>query len=276
VFISSAQALDVLQQHAPRAWCKRLLQWQILNRALNLYFAGGRITSKRQAGYYLLDMHEELDGAKPSLALVGAHFGSEIEEKLRSAGCPELPTINDCFELDAWVQLETEQWSRDPRAFPVGVLVFGDQVDWEEGVVSASNFSLDDAPEFLFEGAEEYLGTSHKYAEVEYRLEGMCFEYSAIEMMAPGASEVKSLRAVESSGSRRLDVGRPRKWNWEGALTALIKVANTPDGLPDGYGAQASVERSIADWFASTVGATPPESEIRKRAAEIMKAASRK
>jgi hypothetical protein len=265
VFISASQALDLLQEHAPRAWCKRLLQWQVLDRSLNLYFTSGQVTQKRQAGYYLLDMFQDLEGAKPSLPLVGEHFGKEIEDKLRAAGCPEEPEVKDCFELHTWVELETERWTNEPRGFPVGVLMF-----------SNSEFSLDDAPDFLFEGAEEYLGTTERYAEVAYELEGMCFDFSLIEMMAPGSSEVKSLRALERVKPRRPDVGRPRKWDWEGALTSVIQVANTPDGLPEGYGAQAMIERAIADWFAHTAGSTPPESEIRKRAAEIVRATGRK
>jgi hypothetical protein len=276
VFISSDQALNLLQQHAPRAWCKRLLQWEVLQGALSLYFSAGHIRSKRQAGYYLLDMFPETEGAKPSLALVGQHFGAEVEEKLRSAGCPENPNPADCFGLDAWVDLHSERWIGEPRVFPVGVLIFADELDWQQGIASASQFSLDNVPEFLFEGAEEDLGTADRYAEVDYHLEGMCFEFSAIEMMAPGTSDLTGLRALEKLRPRRSEVGRPRKWDWEGALTEVIKVANTPDGLPDGYGAQASIERAIADWFASTAGSSPPESEIRKRASDILRATRRK
>lgn len=66
--------------------------------------------------------------------------------------------------------------------------------------------------------------------------------------------------------------GRPGKWKWEGALIHLIAVANTPDGLPEGAGAQARIGELIANWFAanSEDGSTPAESEIKLRARLIM------
>lgn len=68
--------------------------------------------------------------------------------------------------------------------------------------------------------------------------------------------------------------GRPPKYDWEGALAHVTAVANTPDGLETGPGAQAAIERLITDYFARTSnnGTAPCESEIRKRASLVMKA----
>jgi hypothetical protein len=68
--------------------------------------------------------------------------------------------------------------------------------------------------------------------------------------------------------------GRPPKYDWEGALAHVVAVANTPDGLETGPGAQAAIERLIADHFAraSNDGSAPCESQIRKRASRVMKA----
>jgi hypothetical protein len=70
----------------------------------------------------------------------------------------------------------------------------------------------------------------------------------------------------------RRNGGRPPKWDWEGAMAHVAAVANTPDGLETGPGAQAAIERLIADHFtrASDDASTPCESEIRKRAKRIM------
>lgn len=65
--------------------------------------------------------------------------------------------------------------------------------------------------------------------------------------------------------------GRPPIWDWDGAMTHIIAIANMPDGLPSGRGAQASIEGSLHDWFIQTAGNSPSESEIRKRASAIMK-----
>lgn len=75
--------------------------------------------------------------------------------------------------------------------------------------------------------------------------------------------------AVPKMGHSR---GRPPKYDWEGALAHVAAVANTPDGLKTGPGAQATIERLIADYFmqASDDGSTPCVSEIRKRASRVM------
>lgn len=72
--------------------------------------------------------------------------------------------------------------------------------------------------------------------------------------------------------------GRTRKWDWEGAMCAVIAQANTPDGLPEGYGAQAEVGRLIGQWFRDNQRGEPAPSEIGARAAKVMAAieASRK
>ena len=57
-------------------------------------------------------------------------------------------------------------------------------------------------------------------------------------------------------------------------MAHVVAVANTPDGLETGPGAQAAIERLIAGWFtrASNDASAPSESEIRKRANRIVKA----
>lgn len=71
--------------------------------------------------------------------------------------------------------------------------------------------------------------------------------------------------------------GRPGKWDWEGALIHLIAIANRPDGLPEGKGAQARIVELMLDWFAANDGdgATPAESEIKSRARRVVEALTR-
>lgn len=68
--------------------------------------------------------------------------------------------------------------------------------------------------------------------------------------------------------------GRPKKWDWEGALIHLIAIANKPDGLPEGERAQARITRLMLEWFAanSSDGNTPAESEAKSRARRVMEA----
>jgi hypothetical protein len=67
---------------------------------------------------------------------------------------------------------------------------------------------------------------------------------------------------VGQPGPDRKAGGRPRKWDWDGALIFLIARANTPDGLPS---VQADVEKMMADYFERKNGDSPTESAIRER-----------
>ena len=67
--------------------------------------------------------------------------------------------------------------------------------------------------------------------------------------------------------------GARRKWDWEGAICEILAHANYhPDGLPDGYGAQAEIGRMLANWFRIHQDGEPAPSEIGTRAAKIMQA----
>lgn len=85
--------------------------------------------------------------------------------------------------------------------------------------------------------------------------------------------------AQPSFGGRRVSPaftkaaqGRPTKWDWEGALCAIIAEANGLDGLPTGHGAQAEIGRRIAQWFRQTSDGEPSASQIGERAARVMAA----
>jgi hypothetical protein len=67
-------------------------------------------------------------------------------------------------------------------------------------------------------------------------------------------------------------IGRPRKWDWDGALTHLLTVAQHPDGLPTGPGAQAHIEKLIAEWFIASSGSSPTTSQVRTCAQRVMQA----
>jgi hypothetical protein len=65
--------------------------------------------------------------------------------------------------------------------------------------------------------------------------------------------------------------GRKRKWDWAGALCSVIAEANAdPDGLPEGYGAQARVGDLMKEWFYANQDGEPQESEISLRARRIV------
>ncbi|MFT4055209.1 MAG: hypothetical protein QM681_11945 [Novosphingobium sp.] len=87
------------------------------------------------------------------------------------------------------------------------------------------------------------------------------FDKSEIPVEAQRAAA--SHRAEERRGAKR-------KWDWEGAICAVVAQANTPDGLPEGHGAQAEIGRILATWFRDNQGGEPAASEIGARASKIM------
>lgn len=70
--------------------------------------------------------------------------------------------------------------------------------------------------------------------------------------------------------------GRRPKWDWEGALSHLVAVANTPDGLPINMerGDQAKLVKIISEWFVQKTGESPDERDIKKLAKKVIEAIS--
>lgn len=89
---------------------------------------------------------------------------------------------------------------------------------------------------------------------------------------APSNEASDELEPLQKAMRLREVRGRPRKWDWEGAWAALVAEAHTPDGLPEGEGAQARIARIMANWFQQKYGEEPADSEIRKRAAAVLEA----
>ena len=97
---------------------------------------------------------------------------------------------------------------------------------------------------------------------------GVEFEKSGIDAISPISSS--SVKSPPNRQEVNPSVERPKKHDWEGALISIVVWANGPDGLPTGYGAQAEIERRMAEWFQDNQASEPSKSEIRKRAARIM------
>ena len=65
--------------------------------------------------------------------------------------------------------------------------------------------------------------------------------------------------AKSEAGSR---VGRPSK-DWDGFYREVIRIANMPDGLPDGSGGQSRLETRMLEWCERTWGKQPGLSTVR-------------
>jgi hypothetical protein len=260
MLIPAGQALDMLATLAPRAWCKRLLSWEVFSGPLNLYALKGEIIRFRyardildKAGFEKAPTEEEL-------------------ESLKANDDPEfyLPVIRAAAASSYGEPVETlrEEWEGSSELpLPHWLSVFSD-IDWEKGVLRIELSSGLVPSEWAFNDDQFTLDDHEK---LEATLSDLAFELAAIELLAPSATAPEA----GSSGSSAMApkrIGRPPKWDWEAALAYVVQVANTPDGLPAGEGAQAQLEQIISSYFAERYGAEPAPSEVRRRASMIMAA----
>lgn len=158
-----------------------------------------------------------------------------------------------------------------PEPFDVGYILFASKIDWDAGIVKCDRLPDDSHIKDIWFPSGEFLYSEFEHAEYNVRLEGMAFELNRIEMLLP-TSELQDFPiSTRQSATSQTSIGRPRKWDWEGALAFITTQAQTPDGLPVGHGAQAKLEAMIAEWFEKETGGSPAISQIRQRASKVMR-----
>ena len=62
--------------------------------------------------------------------------------------------------------------------------------------------------------------------------------------------------------------GRPAKHGWDGFWHEVVRIANTPDGLPD----RAELQRRMMDWCGEYWDEPPAESAVRGKLAALYSA----
>jgi hypothetical protein len=259
--ISSRSALDMLSTCAPRAWCKRLVSWEVFNDSLHLFAERGEIVRYRMAQQILHEAGFNSASSEKEIAEFVATEDDEIAVPVKAAAA----AANPYDEIETYRHDWYEPCSQLP--LPFGLLP-ASTVDWEQGTLSAELVHGLVPDEWL--SYPEELFECGRGETVKVSLSGLSFELSAIEMLVPTASapNLDAAPAV-SLASRR--VGRPRQWNWDAALAHVTAVA-AEGKIPTGHGAQARLEELIAEYFTSQFGAEPATSEIRKRASTIIQA----
>ena len=259
--VSSADALDFLGKSAPRPWIKRMLRWMIFDGEITPYFTAGKIVPRASVGSILHD--EGIDLSAPM---------EERDEAIRQRWNADYSSRLLGRRWDELVEDDPVEWgqSDEPHAVGAGFFVFAEDIDWEGGTLSADISEPNPTDlQHLFWDSDNHLVSAFAKAEFIATLSGMCFRWDNIEMLQPGA-EMDTAK-IGSPGPGKGRIGRPRTWDWEGALTYLLGVAQHPDGLPTGPGAQARVEKLIAEWFMEMTGNSPAPSQIRAWAQKIMR-----
>lgn len=265
--VTSREAVAFLSQAAPRAWVQRLLRCMIIDGELDAYFSGGRIQPHTLAFHLTLPLRDEAGEFKgPNMdRVIRENFDPPLAEKL--VGKDGRERVDD--DLVDW---ESEDGH---DAIDLGWIFFAEEIDWEAGTIKVGWVPTDrDTADWMFPSGEFFV-SEFESADYEAEFTGMSFSYASIEMLLPSASLGSISSGMETAVQHRSRVGRPPKWDWEGALSHVVTRAQTPDGLPTGPGAQARIEEIISEWFIGETGEAPASSQIRERAAKIMRSLER-
>ena len=63
--------------------------------------------------------------------------------------------------------------------------------------------------------------------------------------------------------------GRPREYDWDALTIEIIRIANSPDGLPE---SQAALVEQLLQWCENTWGTQPAESSVKARTSKVFRA----
>jgi hypothetical protein len=260
--VSSKDALDFLSQAAPRAWANRLLRWMAFDEGLTAYSRKGMVqgyTSVSTMTAQLLDKAGQLSGPRMDEA-IREEFTKETADKLVSKD--PFSTFDD--EPFTWDE------SEEPKSLDIGFFLYADEIDWDKGTLVADYIPGHGELSEVFFSDSEFLGTELDRPDFRACIEGLSFEFHKIEMLLPTMQLGQTTGFLANQHDNRRPVGRPPKWDWEGAMAFVISQAQHPDGLPTGPGAQARIETLISDWFVRHHQDAPSPSQVRQRAAKIM------
>lgn len=261
--ISSQQALDILSKSAPRTWCKRLLTQLIFEGHLSAYASDG-----------------DLRGFVPILVLLDDENlapadGDAFWAAVKKRWGPGAPTEGDLIitpngtlaPVTGYRWYESDDFP--PNQIGYGYFHYADEVDWEKGTIKIGSILPNESDQDYFLPDDHMFGEERRQGAVlfswlEFRVElsGLCFESSAIELIS-GLETSSTISPQQRSG-------RPKKWDWEGALISVIGLANGLDGIGQERGEQAKIEDAMAQWFLATTGEQPQTSQLRKYASRIM------
>lgn len=240
-----------------------MLHAMLLNDELQAYFLSGRVRSEVMVAEIL----SELDDFRL------APHSLERDARLRAElGQEKADLVAGKDWTEHFVEYDEPIETIDGFVYAgLGFVHYG-KIDWETGDMIC-DFIPDrrERPDHLFGELEDVLGTEYTENSVKAEFRGMHLPREKVEMLLPTHRLAASEGPPMSSFLEARRVGRPVKWDWEGALAFIASQAQKPDGLPTGQGAQAQIETMMAEWFEGQTGNSPSVSQIRTRAATVVR-----
>ena len=88
------------------------------------------------------------------------------------------------------------------------------------------------------------------------------------DTLIPDAA-ANELRAVVDPQTTKSKGGRPQEYDWDALTIEIIRIANSPDGLPE---SQAALVEQLLQWCENTWGKQPAESSVKARISKIFRA----
>ncbi len=259
--ISARDAALFLSQSAPPVWVHRALLWMLVQKELDAYADSVTVRAYSSVFSFTQQLYQtagEFSGAKMDAAIL-AHYPPEMAEKL----------LGKHHHDNVYDDPHTVEGSENIGAIDPGFFVFSSKVDWNASALEVDWLDEQVLGLEIFFSSQDFVGTEFENPIYDVKFSGIKFEARRIELLLPSASlRAESKSQAESFASRSL--GRPTKWDWDGAMAFVVAQAQTPDGLPTGHGAQAKIEAMVADWFETETGDSPAISQIRKRASRVI------
>lgn len=259
--IRLAAAIDFLSQVAPRPWVTRMLHAMFLTDELQPFFLSGRVRSEVMVAQILAKIENyklEQHSAERD-AFVREALGDELADLIKGKDWQE-----NVVEYDEPIEPVEGYILAD-----LGFIHYG-AIDWQGGHMICEYIpERKERPEHLFYNIEEMISSEYESNTVTAEFRDMHLVRSKIELLLPSHRLLSGDHIERPAPQDLRRVGRPAKWDWEGALAHVVAIAQTPDGLPTGHGAQAKIETIMAEWFMAETGNSPSISQIRTRAALV-------
>jgi hypothetical protein len=230
---------------------------------LHVYSRSGKVQAHTTVSEFTIHLHQS----------AGQFEGPEMDEAIRKEYDPEFAEKLAGKSTSDRVDDEPQTWQEtDPlmRVDP-GFFLYASDINFDAGTLATDYIDPTGTFGEAIFPSQELFGTDFDRPEFEAELRGLCFVKSQVELLLPTMQMAGTSALQPDLLDWRRSTGRPPRWDWEGALAHIVSLAQHPDGLPTGPGAQARVEEMIAEWFMEEAGDSPSESQIRQRASMVMR-----
>lgn len=265
--VTSREAVSFLSQAAPPVWVQRMLKWMIVDAEIDAFARKVAVQPYTSVGRFTIPLFKaanEFSGPELDKA-IRAEFPAELAAKL----------VGKAYDDRVLDNAHTIEDSKYETQVDPGFILYATETDWLDGTLKVDWIDDDIVKRNELFTSQDFLDSEFENASYEVLFEGLVFERRRIEMLLPSFSlSPGGMESFESATHAR-PIGRPRKWDWEGAMASIISTAQHPDGLPIGEGAQSKIEGMMADWFIAETGNSPATSQLRQRARSIIQSISK-